>query len=107
MNFYDAFAPVDDYWYTSCLDAGQCCAVTEAILDQAGVHNRVEKCIRHAIGQKRTLLFWHVLPHGRKFYKKAEEEILCLPATIFIGEYRNKRSGKLIRSYVTNLQQEW
>lgn len=107
MNYYDVFRGQNEDYWSSALRPGQCCAVVEAALLYTNGPNKVETCVRLAVGQKRTLLFWHVLDKGKKFYRKAEEEIVCLPATTFIGEYRNKRSGKLIRSYVTNLQQEW
>lgn len=103
MNFYSIKKPNFEQW-VDYLRQGYCCAVTEAILAYTRT-NAVEKCIDAALAQNRTLLFWHVLDMQR--YRPWEEQIVLLPATTYLGQYRNKRSNRIIRSYVTNLQQEW
>jgi hypothetical protein len=97
-----------DAWYSDRIVGGNCCAVAEVCLDQisGSAEQKVETAIRDAIQTKRTLLFWHVLGKS-PVYKDTEKVIICLPATQFIGEYKNKSTRRLIRSYVTNLQQEW
>ena len=109
MNFYDVIKPSrhHDSYYHSRITAGYCCAVAEVKLNliYGNGEQKVLLAIKDALQTKRTLLFWHVLANN--YYKDAEEIIVCLPATQFIGEYKNKRSGALLRSYVTNLQQEW
>lgn len=103
MNFYSIKDGGFHDWVTY-LRAGHCCANAEAILEMAG-KNAVENCIFAALMQNRTLLFWHVLDLVK--YQEWEEKIVMLPATTYLGQYKNKRSGRTIRSYVTNLQQEW
>jgi hypothetical protein len=112
MNWYDIYQPVTNrYWehYTYGLESQYCCAAVEAVIEnEAGsAEERISKIIRSSCAFKRSLILWHLLPDRNKMYRDVEKILSCLPATTPIAEYKNRRSGYLIRSYVTNLQQEW
>jgi len=111
MNYYSQAKKVPHDWYGPDMHMRNmyCCAVGEACLDylDGPAKKRVEKVIDDALWAKKTWLNWYLVPGLSPFYKEAEEIIQHLPATQFLGEHRNLNSQRIIRAYVTNLQQEW
>ena len=110
MNYYDVIdienKPI--FWWKASLEWGNCCAVTEAIVENPMPEEQptAEDFIVRAMNESQTLLFWHLLP-SIKSNARMLEVVPYLPATHFIAEYVNKRTGKRIISFVTNLQEEW
>ena len=111
MNYYSQAKKTPANWYGPDLQMRgmYCCAAGEACLDYLGgtAKSRIEKVIDEALWAKKTWLNWYLVPSLNTVYKEAEDIIQQLPATQFLGEYKNLNSNRIIRAYVTNLQQEW
>jgi len=109
-SFYDPDTEVDDVYYNGGLESDACCGGMEVVLqnltglDPVGM---VKAAIEGAMEENVTLLAWNILPQEKPYYKEVEKLIRLLPATKCIARYKNKRTGRMIHAYVTNLQQEW
>ena len=111
MNYYSQAKKVPSNWFGPDMHMRgmYCCAAGEACIDYlAGTaKNRVERIIDEALWAKKTWLHWYLVPGVGTIYKEAEEIIQQLPATEFLGKFKNLNSGRIVHAYVTNLQQEW
>ena len=114
MNYYDVLAPVsNDRFYEEYSFPMTCCAAAEinldyAMSDKGTPEKAVEAAILESMEQEnnRTQLFWFVA-HHLKSNRDCLPIVAGLPATKFVDEYINSRTGHKITVFVTNLREEW
>lgn len=117
MNYYSFYdddeeegEKINDVFYLGGIESDQCCGGMEVVLQCLTDHRPLEMvrlAVTGAMQENATLLAWNLLPAGKPYYKEVEKIVQLLPATKLIAKYRNRRTGRTIHAYVTNLTEEW
>lgn len=90
----------------------ECCAIGEARLIDSDDSLEVKHFIKQAIFDKRTWLIFAFVKEYQETNqygngKEKEQEVKALHNVTYLGEMKNPRTNRHVRTYIVNLRQEF